>query len=129
MGTMTNGRAMLLVVVVLAAIAMVAAALVVKARSSSSLDLSGNWVARQGVVTVDLSLRGSGNTLRGDLTTKNAPLPIRGTVQAVVSGSTARVTLRALGQIVSAHCDVSSSKMICTGTGGTQTLTLTFTRS
>lgn len=117
----------LLTALVILAIA-VSVVVVVRARSSSTLDLTGKWTAQDGVVTVNLALTGNSEHLIGTLTTKNAPLPINGTVTAQVTGHTARVLLHALGQTLAAHCNVSSSRMVCTGTGGNTTLTLTFTR-
>jgi hypothetical protein len=122
-----NQRLILLVSIALI-VAIACAALVARARSHSALNLTGAWTAQDGVVTVNLTLTGSNDHLSGILTTTNAPLPIKGTIAAQVSGVTARVQLRALGQTATAHCAVSSTRMVCTGTGGNKTLTLTFTR-
>jgi hypothetical protein len=119
--------ALLLTAAVLVVLA-VTVVVVVKARSGSTLDLTGKWTAQDGVVTVNLTLSGNNDNLSGLLTTKNAPLPIKGTVTAKVTGTTALVHLHALGQNLAAHCNVSSTRMVCTGTGGNTTLTLTFTR-
>jgi hypothetical protein len=118
---------LLLTLAVVVAIAMLLA-VVLKLRGGSTLDLTGHWVARQGVTTVDLSLRGSGNDLTGSLRATNAPVPIQGTVALHVTGSKATAEVQALGQALSARCTVSNSEMACTGTGDNRTLTLTFTR-
>ncbi len=102
--------------------------LVLHARSGNRMDLTGKWLAQQGVVVIDLTLQGTGKILTGTLNARNAPLPIHGTVLAQITGTTAKVTVHALGQTVGAHCQVSSTRLVCTGTGGNTTLTLTFTR-
>jgi hypothetical protein len=116
---------LLLIVIVVIAIAV---AIALKLRANSTPDLSGNWVAHQGVTTVNLTLNGSGDNLTGSLQTVNTPTPIQGTVALHVTGSTAIAQVTALGQTLTAHCTVSSSQITCTGTGGNQTLTLAFTR-
>jgi hypothetical protein len=118
----------ILAVIGVIAVVIVIAVVVFKLRSGSSQDLTGNWQAQQGPVTINLHLTGSGNNLTGTLTGKNSPVPLSGTVDAQVHGITADVTVKALGQSLKATCDVSSTKLVCTGTGGNQTLTLTFTR-
>lgn len=123
-----NARLILLASAAALIVAIAVAVLVVRARGHAALDLTGKWTARDGVVTVNLTLTGSNDHLTGILTTQNAPVPIKGTVTAQVSGTTAHVQLRALGQTATAHCAVSSTRMVCTGTGDNTTLSLTFTR-
>jgi hypothetical protein len=110
-------------VIIVAAIVAVA---VIKSRSSSSLDLTGDWQAQSSLGTVTLHLTGSGDHLTGRFAVKN--VPISGTVDAVVHGSTADVTVHALGQPLTGTCDVSNTKLVCTGRAGSEALSGTFTR-
>ena len=112
----------------LVVVAIVVVVLVTRLRAGSSLDLTGDWRAQQGPVTVELHLTGSAGHLTGTLATRNSPVAVDGTVVAEVHGDMADVTVQALGQSLTAKCAVSSSKMTCTGRGGNQTLTLTFIR-
>ena len=109
-------------------VVIVIAVIVLKLRSGSAQKLTGDWQAQNGPVTVNLHLAGSGDNLSGNLTTKNSPVPISGTVDAQVHGKNADVTVRALGQMLKATCTVSNSQLVCTGTDKNQTLTLTFNR-
>ena len=61
-------------------IAVIVIVLVVRSRGGSSLDLTGNWTAPDPPATVYLKLTEKNQHLSGTLTTKNAPLPITGTV-------------------------------------------------
>ncbi len=117
-----------LAVLGLVVVAIIVALIVTRLRAGSSLDLTGDWRAQQGPVTVELHLTGSASHLTGTLATRNSPVAVNGTVVALVHGNTADVTVNALGQSLTATCTVSSSKMSCTGASGNQTLTLTFTR-
>lgn len=130
-GTATNPTSRLVLLLALVVVVVVAAAvavLVIKARGGSTLNLTGNWTAQDGPITVYLTLAGTNQHLTGTLTTKNAPLPIKGTVTAQVTGDIAHVQVHALGQVQTATCKVSSTKMVCTGSGHNTILTLTFTR-
>jgi hypothetical protein len=109
-------------------VAAVVAVAVIRSRSSSSSDLTGNWRAQQQGVTVDLTLKGSGDHLTGTFAAKNSPIPFSGAVNALVHGNTADVTVNVLGQSLKATCDVSNSRLVCTGHAGSSALTGTFTR-
>jgi hypothetical protein len=109
-------------------VAAVVAVAVLRSHSSSSLDLTGGWRAQEGPVTVDLILKGSGDHLTGTFAAKNSPIPLNGAVDALVHGSTADVTVNVLGQSLKATCDVSNTKLVCTGKSGSEALSGTFTR-